>query len=300
MKKMKLFLLSIVCILGLSGCWKQDEFEIRISVPAGSNEEFVFSHEEISPKGKKIKLSCGEGLGDTSVVLKLVEGKQERTYEPAYLTPGISVEMEAEKGAWFQIGISVQNDTEEEQVYYVRAEGVEVRIENRVEESITYRGKEYKKSELCDETLQWLELSEEEQAVSSYFPPEFQTTENRLGITLTAENMTPTGMTLKCSQSGGAEIDELYTGSWYVIESWTQKDGWKEVDYAATEEICWDEVAWIVPLDGETEWKVDWEWLYGELPAGKYRIGKDFTSAAENEESYSAVYYVEFEIAEER
>lgn len=159
----------------------------------------------------------------------------------------------------------------------MRAEGVEVRIEDRAEESITYRGKEH-----------------------TYFPPEFQTTENRLGITLTAENMTPTGMTLKCSQSGGAEIDELYTGSWYVIESWTQKDGWKEVDYAATEEICWDEVAWIVPLDGETAWKVDWEWLYGELPAGKYRIGKDFTGAAENEESYSAVYYVEFEIAEEQ
>lgn len=294
MKKMKMFLFGIVCILGLSGCRKQDGFDIRISVPAGSTGEFVFSHEEISPKGKKIKLSCGEGLSDTSVVLKLVAGKQERTYEPAYLTPGMSVEMETEKGAWFQIGISAQNATEEEKVFYVKAEGVEVRIEDRADESITYRGKEYKKSELCDATLQWLELSEEEKALSSYFPPEFYTEENTLGITLTAENITPTGMTLKCSQSGGAATEELYTGSRYMIESWTQKDGWKEVDYAA--EICWDEVAWIVPLDSATEWKVDWEWLYGELPAGKYRIGKEFTGSTENEESYSAVYYAEFEI----
>lgn len=41
--------------------------------------------------------------------------------------------MEVEKGAWFQVGISVQNDTDEEQVYSVKVEDVEVRIEDHVE-----------------------------------------------------------------------------------------------------------------------------------------------------------------------
>ena len=41
------------------------------------------------------------------------------------------------------------------------------------EETVTYNGKEYKKSELSNSTLQWLELSELERAYSSYFPTEF-------------------------------------------------------------------------------------------------------------------------------
>ena len=38
---------------------------------------------------------------------------------------------------------------------------------------ITYNGKEYKKSELSEHTLAWLELSEEERMRISYFPQEF-------------------------------------------------------------------------------------------------------------------------------
>lgn len=133
MKKLMVFLLSMICVLGFAGCRKKDIFDIKIYVPAGSTEEFVFSHEEISPKGKTIKISCGEGLGDTSVVLKPVDTNAENVSEPTYLTPGMPVEMEVEKGAWFQVGISVQNDTDEEQVYSVKVEDVEVRIEDHVE-----------------------------------------------------------------------------------------------------------------------------------------------------------------------
>ena len=41
------------------------------------------------------------------------------------------------------------------------------------DEIITYNGKEYKKSELSENTLAWLEMSEEERVCISYFPPEF-------------------------------------------------------------------------------------------------------------------------------
>lgn len=66
------------------------------------------------------------------------------------------------------------------------------------DEIISYNGKEYLKSELCDATLQWLELSEQERMLSSYFPPEFMIFEGTWGITLTAENITPTCVTVKC------------------------------------------------------------------------------------------------------
>ena len=122
-------------ILTLTGCGKNDTYRIRITVPAGSTEEivyqedFAYSDEEISPKGNKITIYSGEGLGDTEVVLKPIEVKEENAYEPTYLTPGMPVEMDVEKGAWFKIGVSIQNPTDTDKTVYVEVEGVEVRIE---------------------------------------------------------------------------------------------------------------------------------------------------------------------------
>ena len=133
--------------------------------------------------------------------------------------------------------------------------------------------------------------------MSSYLPPEFQGQENPFGISLKAETVTSAGMTLSCSQSGGTATDELCTGPWYIIEKWTKKDGWKEVDYATTDEIGWKEVAFMVPLNSTMEWAVDWEWLYGKLPSGTYRIGKEFIDAAQDQGIEKVVYYAEFEVA---
>ena len=57
------------------------------------------------------------------------EVKEENAYEPTYITPGLPVKMNVEKGAWFKIGVSVQNDTNTDQTVYVEVEDVVVRIE---------------------------------------------------------------------------------------------------------------------------------------------------------------------------
>lgn len=80
--------------------------------------------EEISPKNKKIAITSGEGLGDCEVVLKPVEAQKENAYEPTYLTHGMPVKMEAEKGAWYQIGINMQNPTDEDKDGYVNVSGI--------------------------------------------------------------------------------------------------------------------------------------------------------------------------------
>ena len=96
-------------------------------------------------------------------------------------------------------------------------------------EIIVYNGKEYKKSELCNATLHWLELSEQERMFSSYFPPEFMIFEENWGVTLNIDNITPTSASIVCRQEEGEATGELQTGSWYIIENWTQENGWKEV-----------------------------------------------------------------------
>lgn len=129
-KKATTLVFAFVFVLGLTGCGKNNSYKIGITVPAGSTEMYVYSDEEISPTGNKITISSGEGLGDTEVVLKPIEVKEENAYDEAeYLTPGMPVKMDAEKGAWFKVGISMQNKTDTEITVYVEIEGVEVRIE---------------------------------------------------------------------------------------------------------------------------------------------------------------------------
>lgn len=169
-------------------------------------------------------------------------------------------------------------------------------INETAEEIITYNGKDYLKSELCDATLQWLELSEQERLLSSYMPPEFLVFEETWGITLKAEKITQTGAIIKCTQSGGEPTGELQTASWYVLEKWTQEYGWREKPYVIDGEIGWDDVAWIIPMEDMVEWEINWEWLYGAVPKGKYRIGKEITDFRMTGDYDNALYFVEFEI----
>lgn len=118
------------------------------------------------------------------------------------------------------------------------------------------------------------------------------------GITLIADNITPTGLTIKCTQSGGRPTGELQTGSWYVLQKWTQENGWEEMPYIMDGEIAWTTEAWTIPMDSTCEWEVDWEWLYGTVPNGKYRIGKEIGDFTPNKDYKRAVCFIEFEIAE--
>lgn len=135
MKRLMVFVLAYVSILSLAGCGKNDTYQIGITIPARTTkeflyqEDFIYSEEEISPKGNNITISSGEGLGDTEVVLKPIEVREENAYEPTYLTPGMPVKMDVEKGAWFKIGVAVQNDTDTEKTVFVEVEGIEVRME---------------------------------------------------------------------------------------------------------------------------------------------------------------------------
>lgn len=97
-------------------------------IPVGSTELFIYSEEEICPKGSMLTIYAGEGLGDAEIVLLPVASKEEKVYAPAYITPGMPAKLEAEKGAWYKIGVNVQNPTDENRDVYVSVHNVDVRI----------------------------------------------------------------------------------------------------------------------------------------------------------------------------
>lgn len=129
MKKLIALILSLTFVFALVGCEKSGTYKVKITVPAGSSEAFVYSDEEISATGDKITIWSGEGLGDTEVLLSPVNGNVETGYVATYLTHGMPIEFDAIKGEWFKIGVSMQNDTDTDITVYVEVEGVEVRIE---------------------------------------------------------------------------------------------------------------------------------------------------------------------------
>lgn len=129
MKKYITILLSLICILSLTACDKDNTYEINITVPAGNSAAFVYSEEEISPVGDQITISSSTGLSDTLVQLESIEVTEENAYdEPAYLTPGMPVKMDAEKGAWFKIGVDAgRNESDVDKIVSVLVKGVKIR-----------------------------------------------------------------------------------------------------------------------------------------------------------------------------
>ena len=134
MKKCFVLFLMSIFILTLTACSKGDKYEIEITVPAGSQEAFVYSEEEIMATGNEITIWSGAGLGDTEVILKPVDETVETGYVAEYLTHGMPVKLDAVKDEWFQVGVAVQNDSDRGPIAVsVEVEGVEVRIPETVE-----------------------------------------------------------------------------------------------------------------------------------------------------------------------
>lgn len=116
------------------------------------------------------------------------------------------------------------------------------------------------------------------------------------GVTLSATNVLETGMTLVCEQTGGAPTGKLQTGSYYIIEV-LQQGIWKEVTQLPQEAtVTWTSEAWTISKDTTQQWEVDWEWLYGALPAGTYRIGKEIMDFREAGDFDEAIAYALFSI----
>ena len=102
------------------------------------------------------------------------------------------------------------------------------------------------------------------------FPQSIEPGKADWGITLSVKDVTPTGMTLVCSQSGGKITGELQCGSDYSLL--VNSNGvWNAVPYLV-DEVAWTMEAYDIPLNDSIEFELKWERLYGELSAGTYRV----------------------------
>lgn len=118
------------------------------------------------------------------------------------------------------------------------------------------------------------------------------------GVKLTAKNITPSGLTIVCTQQDGEPTGELQTGSYYGLEM-LQDGEWVAVELLPMEyELAWTSGAWMIPNNAETEWEVNWSRLYGELPAGSYRISKSVMDFRGTGDYDTKTYYAGFDLVD--
>ena len=134
---------------------------------------------------------------------------------------------------------------------------------------------------------------------SVYYSPEFEITngEREWGITMSAKDVTAEGLTLVISQRGGSYTGELEYGEPYSIER-KNGDKWEPVKFL-NDEVAWIDLAYDVESNSDKEEKLDWKWLYGTLPAGTYRIAKEFTDYRAPGDSDTQMYYAAFRITDD-
>lgn len=118
--------------------------------------------------------------------------------------------------------------------------------------------------------------------------------EGTWGLSVTVEDITENGLKLKFTQSGGSPTGELETGTDYYIEY--NNDGiWEEVE-PVIDSYGWDSLAYKIKADGETTFDIDWEWLYGSLKEGQYRLVKSVMDFRDTGDFDEKLYYTIFVI----
>ena len=89
---------------------------------------------------------------------------------------------------------------------------------------------------------------------------------------------------------------ELITGESYYLMKVKNKKGKYLSNVRGRYDFDFNAVAYMIPLNTDTEFNVDWKQMYGELKPGTYRLVKGFTELRENGNHNDADYWVEFVI----
>ena len=119
--------------------------------------------------------------------------------------------------------------------------------------------------------------------------------ENReIGLYFSLKNISSTGATLVYNQfDAEAPTGRLQDGDDFAIERYGDGN-WEEVPVTVKGDYGFHDIAYVIPNEEITERELSWEWLYGQLAPGEYRIEKiflDFRETADYDEHVIYAYF---------
>lgn len=120
---------------------------------------------------------------------------------------------------------------------------------------------------------------------------------DHLGLALSADQISPNGLRLTCTQAGYFYLGQLITGRHFWLEKQTDS-GW-EMLTPVNNNAAFTTEALLIRNNGTTSWNVNWTDIYGALAPGNYRLGKNVTMIPNDkltQEEESRDYYVAFTV----
>jgi hypothetical protein len=104
-------------------------------------------------------------------------------------------------------------------------------------------------------------------------PTKYETVNDLEGVTMTVKGGTvsPNGLTLTIENN--SDINCIY-GQFFLLEK-KLDDKWYEVPVTIEGDYGFEDIGYELAPGDKQEWETDWQWLYGSLDKGRYRIIKD-------------------------
>ena len=116
----------------------------------------------------------------------------------------------------------------------------------------------------------------------------------KLHLSLQGSNVTNTGITISYELQNEKVYGEVFYGDDFVIEKKVDNE-WKEIPVVVEGEYGFESIAYMLEPDTYYEHRIDWEWLYGKLSPGEYRIKKIiYEEIIENNKTNEYEAYVNF------
>ena len=111
--------------------------------------------------------------------------------------------------------------------------------------------------------------SRTEGGAGQYIP---ESQNDTIAVIMSVSNITPSGLTVHFRQYDKRNTKELLYGEGYLLER-LEDSSWVEVPRIIENGAFTDE-GYSIPTEGEAVIETNWEWLYGKLTSGTYRITK--------------------------
>ncbi|MGI6707280.1 MAG: immunoglobulin-like domain-containing protein [Clostridia bacterium] len=135
--------------------------------------------------------------------------------------------------------------------------------------------------------------STESPDTTDWSPTTYETVNNLNGVTMTVKQGTVSSTQLTVIIENRSGSDCIF-GEFFDLEK--KINGvWHKLPVTFDGDYGFNSIGYDLPPEESREWTVDWEWLYGSLEAGEYRIVKDildFRDAGDYDTYYLAAEFI--------
>lgn len=147
-------------------------------------------------------------------------------------------------------------------------------------------------AEMWDEALYILDMMKFNEKIAEGGVGQFirESENDTIAVIMEVDEVTASGLRLHLHRYDKRDVGELVTNEGYSLQVLNGTD-WEDVPMIIDNAVFTDE-GYTIPEDGgEQVFEINWEWIYGKLSPGTYRITKVITSINKKDaHSYNPVY----------